>query len=384
MLPESKPIIERVVGWSVRHRAPAIGGWFTLVIGALLLGGVLGLDQRNSTDPGESGRADRILTARDAYIPPHENILIQPRTGTTRFASDPAARAATQDLAAALRGHGTLRSPLDRDGADLISQDGRSGLVTIQVAGPREAIAGHYAAIAKGVLEVSARHPDVRLAQAGDRSLARAVDEGITGDMKRAEFFSLPLTVLILLVVFGSLIAAGIPLLLAVTTVAGTFGLLEVVGHWIPINSAASSIVLLIGIAVGIDYSLFYLRRVREERAAGASTADALRTSARTSGHVVVVSGVTVMLCLSGLLFTGLDNFKGLAAGAVLVVGLAMIGSVTVLPALLALLGRNIDRARLPWIGRRRTRPEQSRFWTTVARHVVRRPALWGGRPRSP
>ncbi|GAA0334884.1 MMPL family transporter [Actinoallomurus spadix] len=379
MLPERKPITERIAGWSVRHRLLAICGWFTLVIVAVLAGGVLGLEQTGSTDPGESGRVDRVLDAQTAYVPLQENILVQSRTGTARFADDPELRSATRDLTRTLRGLGTLRSPLDADGADLISKDGRSGLVNIQVAGPDEAFREHYAAIVKGVGDVTARHPQVRLAQAGDKSLSDAVDGGIKDDVKRAEYFSLPLTVIILLVVFGSLIAAGIPLLLAITTVAGTFGLLQVVGHWVPVNSATSSIVLLIGLAVGIDYSLFYLRREREERAAGRSVTEALTISARTSGHVVVVSGLTVMLCLAGLLFTGLDNFKGLTAGAVLVVGLAMTGSVTVLPALLSLLGHRVDRARVPWLGRRRTAAGRSRLWTAVARHVVRRPLLWGG-----
>ncbi|GAA4605774.1 MMPL family transporter [Actinoallomurus liliacearum] len=379
MLPERKPITERIVGWSVRHRALAVCGWFALVVVAVLASGVLGLEQTNSTDPGESGRVDRVLSAQTAYVPLQENVLVQSRTGTARFADDPALRSATRDLTQTLRGLGTLRSPLDRDGADLISKDGRSGLVNIQIAGPDEAFREHYDAIVKGIGDVTARHPQVRLAQAGDKSLSDAVNDGIKNDVKRAEFFSLPLTVIILLVVFGSLIAAGIPLLLAITTVAGTFGLLRVAGHWVPVNSATSSIVLLIGVAVGIDYSLFYLRREREERAAGRSVAEALRISARTSGHVVVVSGLTVVLCLAGLLFTGLDNFKGLTVGAVLVVGTAMVGSVTVLPALLSLLGHRVDKARIPWLGRRRTAAGRSRFWTAVARHVVRRPLLWGG-----
>jgi RND superfamily putative drug exporter len=182
-----------------------------------------------------------------------------------------------------------------------------------------------------------------------------------------------------LLVVFGSHIAAGIPLLLALSTVIGAFGLLQTIDHWVPINSATHSMVLLIGVAVGIDYSLFYLRREREERAAGRTVQDALRITARTSGRVVLVSGLTVMLCMTGLLFSGLAELRGLTIGAVLVVGLAMVGSVTVLPASLSLLGRWVDKSRIPWLGRRRTKAAESRTWSAVARTVVRRPLLWGG-----
>jgi RND superfamily putative drug exporter len=137
--------------------------------------------------------------------------------------------------------------------------------------------------------------------------------------------------------------------------------------------------VLLIGVAVGVDYCLFSLRRLREERAAGRELDDAIRIAARTSGRVILVSGVTVIICLSGLLLTGISNFVGLTIGASLVVALAMLGSMTVLPALLAALGPKVDRGRIPWLGRRRTEVRPSRLWTSVAAAVVRKPIVWGG-----
>ncbi|MGW6495309.1 MMPL family transporter [Nonomuraea angiospora] len=381
--PPRGPVVEQIAGWSIRHRALAIIGWLVLVIVGMLSSALVTGESAHSIDPGESGRADQVLSRQHVYVPILESVLIQARTAGPRFIENPELRQATQDLTATLRrtsgAVNALRSPLGADGGLLVSKDGRSGLVTFQIAGPVEQVKTHFDAAVAAVKEVAARHPRVRLAQAGDRSLSAAVDEGIKGDFQRAEYFSFPLTVVILLLVFGSLIAAGVPLLLAVTTVAGTFGFLELIGRWIPINSATSSMVLLIGLAVGIDYSLFYLRRQREERAAGRGVVEALRITARTSGHVVLVSGLTVMLCVSGLLLTGLDNFRGLTIGAVLVVGLAMIGSVTVLPALLALLGDRVDKARIPWVGRRRTSVGRSRFWSAVARAVVRRPLVWGG-----
>ncbi|MGA8113613.1 MAG: MMPL family transporter, partial [Actinocatenispora sp.] len=289
-------------------------------------------------------------------------------------------RKATADLASSLRrtaGVAAVRSPLDPGGDALVSADGRSGLVRFQVDGPDERLDAHYDAVVRAVRAVAHRNPRIRLAQSGDRTLSTVVDESIKDDFGRAERTSLPLTGLILLVVFGSLIAAGIPVLLTLTTVVATFSLLQVVDHWLPINSATSSMVLLVGVAVGIDYCLFYLRREREERAAGRGVREALRITARTSGRVVLVAGLTVMLCLSGLLFTGIDAFRGLAVGTILIVGLAMIGSVTALPALLASLGSWVDRCRIPWLGRRRTAARESRVWTAVARAVTRRPALW-------
>ena len=154
---------------------------------------------------------------------------------------------------------------------------------------------------------------------------------------------------------FGALIAAGIPLLLAGTAVISAISLLAIPGRWLPVDSTTSSIVLLVGMAVGIDYSLFYLRRTREERAAGRTNAEALRIAAHTSGRAIVVSGLTVMIAMAGLFLTGIDVFSGVAIGTILVVGVAVLGSLTFLPAILSMLGKWTDRGRIPFLGKRRT-----------------------------
>lgn len=377
------PFPERIAGWSVRHRARAVTAWFTLVAAAVIAAALMTGEQARSVDPGDSGRAKAVLDAQQTWTPIVESVLVQHRgSGGKRLLDDPHLRAAVQDLVTALRGApdavAGVRSPLEPDAAAALSADGASGLVTFQVAGPNAQTLAHYDRAVRAVDAAAARHPGVRMVRAGDRSLAVAVDERVQRDFQRAEFISLPLTVVILLIVFGSLVAVGASLLVALSTLAGAFGLLQVVAYVVPVNSAGSAIVLLIGVAVGVDYSLFYLRRVREERAAGHDLATALRITARTSGHVVVVSGLTVMLCLSGLVLTGLDNFTGAAVGIVLAVGLAVIGSVTVLPALLALLGDRVDRGRIPGWGRRRTGAAESRFWSVVAAAVIRRPLVWG------
>jgi RND superfamily putative drug exporter len=365
-------IVAAVADWSARHRALAIGGWLALIALAVLSGALpLGEDAR-ATDPGEAGVAEALINAEGGYAV-RENVLI---TG------DPAAsQAAVADLVAALAAApeavGDIGSPLSDHGERWQRED--ASLVTFAVLGPDAAYEAHSATVLDAVAEVQAAHPDTEVLQAGDATLSGAVDAGIKDDMRRAETTSLPLTVLVLLAVFGSLVAAGLPLLLAATSVAGAFGLLALLGHWVPFNGAGSAIVLLIGMAVGIDYSLFYLRRFREERAAGHDPAAALRTTARTSGHVVATSGLTVIVCMAGLLITGIDVLKGLALGTVLVVGLAVLGSVTFLPAVLATLRHRVDAARLPWLGKRRIQAAPSRFWARIAATVVRRPLTTGG-----
>jgi RND superfamily putative drug exporter len=151
-----------------------------------------------------------------------------------------------------------------------------------------------------------------------------------------------------------------------------------IVSHWLPVVSSTAEVVVVVGMAVGVDYSLFYLRREREERARGASSAQALRVASGTSGRTILVSGLTVMTALTGLFLTGGGPFPGMAVGTIAVVGMAVIGSLTVLPALLAWLGPRADAGRLPVLGRNRSAARPSRFWGALARRVVARPLIWG------
>ena len=152
---------------------------------------------------------------------------------------------------------------------------------------------------------------------------------------------------------FGALVAAGIPVLLALTALTAALGVLTIASHWLPVTSSTFEVVVIIGMAVGVDYSLFYLRREREERATGRSLPEALRIAARTSGRTILVSGLTVMAAMSGLFLVGGGPFSGMALGTIAVVGIAVAGSLTVLPALLAWLGPKADAGRIPFLGRR-------------------------------
>jgi len=384
------PLVERIAGWSARHRAIALIGWLLLVAGAVVIGNTLGTKNLNSYDPGEAGRAERVLSSPDVVQRATESVLIQERTSGRTMAADPQARAAIRQVTAALeripRVATNVQSPLAPGGTGLaagghglISHDGRSALVTFEVAGNVNNADQIVAGAQRAVAAVQAAHPGLRIAEAGDASVGNAINDTVSADFRHAEVTSVPVTLVLLLIVFGALIAAGIPLLLAGTAVATAISLLAIPSRWLPIGSTTSSVVLLVGMAVGIDYSLFYLRREREERAAGASQAEALRTAAATSGRAIVVSGLTVMISLAGLFLTGIDVFTGIAVGTITVVGVAVIGSLTALPALLSLLGTWVDKGKIPFLGRRRTAARRSAFWTALVRRVVARPVLWGG-----
>ena len=384
-----RPVTERIACWSARHRIIALAGWMVMVGGALLAGHVFGTQSQPQYDPGQSGVAERMLDGLHVVTPPSETVLIQSRaplpegTLTATPALTGQVRDAASAVVAALRalpGAATdIRSPFGPQGRHLIGPGGASALVTFQVAGPHRRADARVVRALDAVAAVQSRYPGLVVAETGGASVDRAATAMLGRDFHQAELTSVPLTLLLLLLVFGALIAASIPVILAGTAVITTVSLLAIPSRWLPIGQGTSEVVLIIGMAVGIDYTLFYLRREREERAAGASFHDALRTAAATSGRAIVVSGLTVMISLAGLLFTGIDMFTGFAIGTALVVGVAVVGSLTALPALLALLGPWADRGRVPFLGKGRTRAERSRLWSAVVSRVVRRPAVWGG-----
>ena len=363
----------------------ALIAWLLMVGGAVLAGHVYAAASQPEYDPGQSGVAERMLSDLHVVTPPSESVLIQSKVpGPERtFAAYPPLRLAARQVVAALRDlpatAANIQSPFGRNGKELIAPGGGGVLITFRVAGPNGSADTTVLRALHAVADVQARHPGLVVAEAGDASVDRAATALLGQDFHQAETTSIPLTLLLLLIVFGALIAASIPVILAGTAVTATVSLLTIPSRWLPIGQSTSEVVLIIGMAVGIDYTLFYLRREREERSAGASFHDALRTAAATSGRAIVVSGLTVMISLAGLLFTGIDMFTGFAIGTMTVVGVAVVGSLTALPAVLSLLGPWADRGRIPFLGKARTRADRSRLWGALVTRVVRRPVIWGG-----
>ena len=256
-----------------------------------------------------------------------------------------------------------------------MSTDQASALVPLEYAGPPEDAADKTDAVVSAVAAVQEAHPDFYVGSFGE-STNKALQASFTDDLKKAGLYSVPLTLVILLIAFGAVVAAGIPLLLGLTAVLGTLGLVSIVSNVVPMSESTSALVLLIGLAVGVDYSMFYLKREREERAAGRSESAALEAAAATSGHSVLVSGVTVIVAMSGMLLTRDATFASFGIATMIVVAVAMLGSLTVLPAVLSKLGDRVDRGRVPFASRLRSRNGEGRFWGAILDRVLRRPAV--------
>lgn len=342
--------------------------WLVLVVGLVAAGSMAGTRELSSTDAGvgESGDAARVLADAGLSAPAVESVLVS--------ADDPAATAEAADaLAAKLDGSRVVASVSDPTGPELAANGGQARLLQVKLRGDPDHAASKAEALGREIKRVAAANPDAKFEQAGEASIYNAMDEVVADDLGRVEMFSLPLILVILTIAFGALAAASVPLILGVTAVAGALGAAGLVSQIAPDSGSTASLIVLIGLAVGVDYSLFYIRREREERRRGSGPVEALDASAATVGRAVVVSGLTVIVALAGLLVTGMAVFASLALGTMVVVLMAVIGSITVLPAVLTLLGDRIDKGRIPLVGRLRARADGG-FWSRLARLVTARP----------
>jgi uncharacterized membrane protein YdfJ with MMPL/SSD domain len=369
-------VAARAGRWSAAHWKTATLGWIAFVAAAFVVGGAVGTKQIADADVGvgESGRMDRILD--DGFErPASETVLVQSRTLTARNAAFEAAIEDVVERVSAVPAVAKVRSPLDAANADQISADGHSALVRFDIRGDADEAVDKIDPVIDAVGRAAAAHPDLFVGSFGEATADKELDERFGKDLERAGLLSLPVTIAVLIVAFGALVAAGIPLLLALTAVMATMGLLALPSQLWPVDENVSAVVLLIGLAVGVDYSLFYLKREREERAAGRSERAALEAAAATSGRAVLISGVTVMIAMAGMFLTGDRTFGSFAMATIMVVAIAVLGSLTVLPALLSRLGDRVNKARVPLLHRLQ-RPAGGRFWGWTLDRVLRRPLL--------
>ena len=370
-------VAARMGRWSADHWKTATFGWLAFVVVAFGLGGLAGTKtiDPNKPGPGESGRMDRILDAGFKQ-PAGESVLVQSRS---LQATDPVFSAAIEDVVAGVSSVDAVqnvRSPLDAANTRQVSENGRAALVEFEIRGDADKAGDKIDPVLNRVTELQRAHPGFFIGEFGDASSVDAVETAYADDLGKAGLLSLPITLIILVVAFGALVAAGIPLLLALTAVFATFGLVALTSLVLPVAQQAPALVLLIGLAVGVDYSMFYLRREREERAAGRSERAALEAAAATSGRSVLISGLTVMTAMAGMFLTGDEIFASLAVATILVVAIAVLGSLTVLPALLGRLGDKVDRLHVPLVGRLRRGDGEGRLWGTIVDQVMRRPLL--------
>ncbi|MFD0518696.1 MMPL family transporter [Paractinoplanes durhamensis] len=348
-----KGIAARAAMWSARHRTLAILGWIAFVVGVTILSGQIGT--RNAVDSdyghGDSGRAEHIVQQAGFPVQPAgEMVIVQNRAGTDRAA-------AIADLTKQLTATGNVADVQPA----IESPDKRSSLIAFSISGDPETAKDRVAPALDTVARVQAAHADLYIAEGGDASGDKLIGDDLDKGLNRLGMLSIPVTLGILLVAFGAVVSALLPVALAVTAVVAAIGLLAAASRLAPADETTMHVMLLVGLAVGVDYCLFYIRRERDERRAGADAHRALVIAAQTSGRSIWVSGLTVIVAMAGMFITFDTTFVSFAVGTILVVATTMLGSLTVLPAMLSALGDKVDAVKIPGLYRKRS---DGRFWT--------------------
>jgi uncharacterized membrane protein YdfJ with MMPL/SSD domain len=380
-------VTARIAAWSVRRRRYVVIGWLALVILVSVFGSMAKTLDASTTDQtvGQSGQALRILRQAGLTPPAAESVLIESRTETS---GDPAFKAAVADVVSAL---GTtpaavdVSSPYNTGGA--VSADGHAALVTFNVTGSADTADTRITPVLDAVGAVAAKHPGFSISEVGDASAAQYLNTTFNSDFAKAEWTAVPVALIILLLAFGTLVAASLPVILALTAYVMAAGFSAMSSHVLPTTPDASSVMLLVGLAVGVDYCLFFLRRSRTERAEGHSVEQSIAIAAETSGRTVLVSGATVAVAMAGMFLTRMVDFEAIALATIIVIVVAVVGALTVLPALMAMLGDKVDRGRIPVLGRMRQAqlaaaatgagPAAPRGWRGLTKAVLRRPAAF-------
>ena len=369
----------RMGHWSATHWKTAVFGWLGLVILLFAFGNIaLGLKQIDINDAGvgQSHRADEILKkAFPERAPQTEFVLVQ---SAGRTVDDPAFRSTVNDVIGSVQSSPAIKnldSPYAARNAALISDDRHAAMVKWEMNGDADRAQGNIDALSAATDKVGTEHPGFFVGHAGVSS-DKGLDKMFVDQLKLAGERSIPITIGVLLIVLGSLVAVGIPILLALSGVLATIGLVAVTSHVVPADGNVNAVILLIGLAVGVDYSLFYIKRWREERAAGKDPDAALAVAAATSGRSVLISGFTVLIAMAGLFFAGDKTYLSFGIATMIVVGVAMLGSLTVLPALLSKLGPRVDKGRIPFVHRFRNDAGGSRLWKAILRPTLNHPLL--------
>jgi uncharacterized membrane protein YdfJ with MMPL/SSD domain len=377
-LKRSNNFAARMGRWSASHWKTAVFGWLAFVFVAVGIGMAVGTQKLDPIDAGtgDSGEAYKILDS-DFKQNVGEQVLVQ----SDELIADAAAfRLVVDDVIRRLDSKAIvtdIQSPYAPANAGQISEDRHSVLIDFDL---REKEIDEAMNLVDPILDTTegaqAAHLGFTIEQFGDASSEKQLDESFMKDLEKAGVLSIPITLVILLAAFGALVAAGIPLLLGLTAVIATMGLLSLPSQLVGLDDTIGAIVLLIGLAVGVDYTMFYLKRWREERKAGREETAALEAAAATSGRAVLVSGLTVMVAMAGLFFTGQATFFGFGLATIMVVAVAVLGSLTVLPALLSRLGDKVDKGRIP-LGRRFfRRKSEGALWGAILDRVLKRPLV--------
>ena len=368
----------RVAGWSARHQWVVVLGSIALLVISFLLSGSIGVKTSDVFGTGESAKGHQLIEDRFEQLPSFDSVIIK---NPNLDVDDQAFRLIVDPLVEKLRdldGVLDVESYYESGAPHLVSEDRRVVIARVEL---EKAEQDELTSVAEGVLkavledEASAAANGFELGVFGGASLNVASEEVVGEDFQKILVISLIGALIILTLTFGTVVSALIPLVMAIVCIFTAVGVAVFVSQVKPLNFNFFEMIILLGLAVGIDYSLFIINRFREERAAGRDKIEAIRVASDTTGRAVFYAGITVFVSLAGMLLTGDALFYGLGLGAMIVVVLAVIASLTLLPALISLLDHRLNWLRIPGLGR----PSGGGIWGRITDEVLARPVIYAG-----
>lgn len=370
------PFTGRTARASARHPWRTFGLWVALLAFAYLAAGTMSLAASPGTAGSESTRARDLIDERlRQETPPEEYIIVESEAvmaGTEAFG------AFVDGLVADVRGVETVRSVTSyRDGGEgLVSRDGHAVLIPVTLTGD-EADAVEAAEPLVAVVNQANGTGGFRVTTVGFGSVEGEFATLLEETLQQGELIGVGVALVILVVVFGAAVAAGLPVALALLSIFVAAGATALISNAMEMSNFVVFIITMIGLAVGIDYSLFIVQRFREERALGLEKVDAIATAGATASRTVFFSGMAVAIALAGMLIMPDATFRSFAVGAMLAVAATVLASMTLLPAVLGLMGDRINWLSIPFAGQRGKQGAGSgRAWDAVVRTVVARPVV--------
>ncbi|MFL5678241.1 MAG: MMPL family transporter, partial [Chloroflexota bacterium] len=414
--PGREPATVRIAMWSARHRWPVAALWFVATIGLLAIS--LQMGGINASDANENPNEQQIEASKAYDVfnaggpnDPFEQVVVVVG-GAPGATSDPAFKATVASLVAKLQGStaplGGVQTPTFSQLADpftappqagLVAPDGSTVRIVGRIEGDETRVTPLIAPVRPVLDTARAENPGLRIHAISSTFINDDIMSLINDGLDSTLSLTIPLTFVILLFAFGAIVASVVPLVLAITSLVAAFGILGIYSQIIgPVSPNATQLIVLIGLAVAVDYSLFMITRFRVERRAGRDRAMAIEVSSSTAGRAVFFSGLAVMISLAGLITLGVSLFTSMAIGTISVVFVSVVGSLTFLPATLSILGDRVNlgrpaawlprvavalplgplsrrgRSALDWLDRRASRREGSGFWGALVTRVMARP----------
>ena len=384
-----EPATVRIAMWSSRHRWPVFAGWFIATIGLFVLsqatGGIRTDDPNGNPNQAqtESAKAYAVFGAGGTNTPTEDVTLVI--THPTLKVTDPAYQQYVAGVVDRFKGitvnDGGATVPVFDQVQDpatapptagLVSSDLTTVRVTGRITGDQAKVERYLVPVRDAIKAIEADSSGFTVHSISQTLTSQDITELINSGLDRT-FVTIGLTFIILLITFGAFIASVVPLVLAVSALLAAFGILGIFSQLIaPASPYATQLVVLIGLAVSVDYSLFMITRFRSERRQGREKLLAIETASSTAGRAVFFSGLAVMISIAGLFLIDVSIFRSMAIGTIAVIFVAVVGSLTFLPATLAILGDRVNKGRVPYFGRER--PEGVGFWARFVTAVMRHP----------